>query len=184
MLNAKITSQNLAAMLPGLRLRLEEAGKHRVAERFNSDQIAPILATAASATGDIFLSSLLFFEAQIVEKAAEAFRDIQGFVSAASTSPSQAIERLADFAADITTAFNKLATGTVFGGLVLRGLNQMVLVEASRALDASLAIQPRALLTISVLKPKSERAFDIGTFLNGAMPPDADIALAQRLVNA
>ena len=67
---------------------------------------------------------------------------------------------------------------------MLRGLNQMVFIEASRALDGTLAIEPRALLTISVLKSKAERTFDIATFVTGAIPPAADVAVAQRLVNA
>ena len=183
------TAAALGAMLPDVQRRLEEAGKHGVVQRFDPKQIGTFLNTVIPlndlpGAGDIFLSSLLFFESQIVRKAEEAFRDIQAFLPAATTAPSKAIKRLAEFAGDITMAFNKLASGTVFGGLTLRGLNQMVFVEASRVLDGSLNIQPSALLSISVLKPKSQRTFDIKTFPAGEIPPEADIVIAQRLVSA
>ena len=58
-------------------------------------------------------------------------------------------------AADITTAFNKLAGETVFAGLSFRALSQSVFVEAARALQPSLAAKPRAMLgLVNVTQPR------------------------------
>src|SRR5205823_9807816 len=93
---------------------------------------------------------------------------------------SQALDRLAAFAGDVTSAFNTLAGQAPFAGPSFRALSQSVFVEAARALDPMLAARPAAMLTLSVLQPA--RTFDIGSFARGALPPPAEIALAQRLV--
>ncbi len=179
------TVANLLARLPGLRVRLEEAGLHSTVQFYRDDQAGTILQSAISQFGDILLESLLLFEAQILEKAAEALKDIQQFLSAAGTSPVTAVERLADFAADITTAFNKLTGNNVFADLAsFRAVAQMVFAEASQALNSSLAVQPRAMLTLDILNAAAKRQFQLASFLDGTLPAGNDIAVAQRLVSA
>jgi hypothetical protein len=177
-----ITRQNLQARLAPLRLRLEEAGMHRDVPFYDDSQVLSLLSTAAGA-GDELLRGLLTFESTIAVKAADALGDIQGFLVAASSSPSKAIARLAEFAAEITTAFNKLAGNSVFAGVSFRAVSQTVFAEASRALDPGLLAPPRAMLALWVLKPEPDRTFRIADFLDGAIPPDRDVALAQHLVS-
>lgn len=184
MLHHPATAQSLLARLGALRLRLQEAGFHRDLQFYQDSEVATILATAATGAGDVLVRGLLTFEANVVEKAAEAFGDIQKFLRAARTSPTTAVDRLAEFAADITRAFNKLVGNTVFGGLSLRAVSQTVFAEASRALDPGLVAQPRAMLALLVLKPSSQRTFTMSQFLAGELPPDDDVVVAQHLVSA
>ncbi len=177
-----ITRQNLLARLAPLRLRLEEAGMHRDVEFYEDGQASRLLSTAAGA-GDQLLRGLLTFESTIATRAAEAVADIQGFLTASSTSPSKAIARLAEFAADITTSFNKLAGDSVFAGVSFRAVSQVVFAEASRALDPGLLERPRAMLALAVLRPDPARTFRISDFLAGGIPPDGDVVLAQHLVS-
>ncbi|MBZ5618207.1 MAG: hypothetical protein LAQ69_05630 [Acidobacteriia bacterium] len=178
------TAANLRTRLPGLRVRLEEAVLDSTVQFYRDDQARNILVSATSQFGDTLLESLLRFESQILEKAASALKDIQAFLAVAGTSPTQAVHRLADFAADITTAFNKLTGNNVFADLVsFRAVAQMVFAEASRALNSSLAVQPRAMLTLDILNPAPPRQFQLASFLNGALPASDDIAVAQRLVS-
>jgi hypothetical protein len=179
MLQHPVTIANLRAALAPLRLRLEEAGRHDDVQFYEDDQAGTLVATALS-SGGFLLDNLLAFERAIAVRAAAALADVQAFLAAANVSPSQAVVRLADFAADITTAFNKLAGETVFAGLSFRALSQSVFVEAARALQPSLAAKPRAMLTLSVLQP--QRTFTLAEFLNGAVPPADDVLLAERLV--
>jgi hypothetical protein len=179
------TAANLLAALPDLRRRLEEAGLHGSVQFYENDQVGNILVSATSQFGDILLESLLLFESQVLSKAAEALKDIQTFLAVAGASPTAAVDRLADFAADITTAFNKLTGQSVFAHLESFGsIAQMIFAEASRALDGSLAVQPRAMLTLDILNQAPPRLFQLGTFVTGAIPAATDVAVAQRLVNA
>jgi len=177
------TAQNLLAQLRPLRLRLEEAGMHSDVPFYRDDQVGSLLGSASGPVGDTLLRNLLGFEAAIVHNAAEAVRDIQGFLAASGSSPSKAIERLAEFAADLTTAFNKLMGNSVFASLSFRAVSQTVFAEASRALAPSLAVQPRAMLVLSVLRPEKERTFRIADFLDGAIPPAREVVLEQHLVS-
>ena len=180
-LNA-MTRQNLLARLAPLCLRLAEAGMHRDVKSYEDSEV-PSLLSAAAGAGDELLRGLLVFESTIAIRAAEAVADIQGFLAASSTSPSKAIARLAEFAADITTSFNKLAGDSVFAGVSFRAVSQMVFAEASRALDPGLMVAPRAMLALTVLKPGPDRTFRVADFLDGGIPPDRDVALAQHLVS-
>jgi hypothetical protein len=177
-----ITRQNVLTRLAPLRLRLEEAGMRRDVPFYEDGQVSSLLSTAAGA-GDELLRGLLVFESTIAIRCAEAVADIQGFLAAAATSPSRAIARLAEFAADMTMSFNKLAGDTVFAGVSFRAVSQMVFAEASRALDPGLIAPPRAMLALAVLKPGPDRTFRVADFLDGGIPPDQDIALAQHLVS-
>jgi len=177
-----LTQANLLAKLADYRLRLEEAGLHNVVQFYQDNQAAIILNSAITQFGDVLLSSLLTFESQIVEKANDALKDVQKFLAAAATgSSSQAVIRLAQFAADIVTAFNQLVGQSVFANLAsFRAVGQTVFAEASRAINPGLAGQPKAMLTLDVLN--AGHTSDLPAFLNGALPASGDIAVTQRLV--
>ena len=176
------TIGNLAAKLAGFRLRLEEAGLHSTVQFYSDNQAGQICAGANTQFGDVLFFSLLNFEAQIVDKAHDALNDIQKFLAVAGTSPSKAVDRLAQFAADIATAFNTLLGQNVFVDLAsFRAVGQVVFLEASRALNPALAGQPAAMLTLDVLNKNT--SFQLPTFLAGAIPQPKDVALAQRLAS-
>lgn len=178
-----LTATNLLAELAGYRLRLEEAGLHKFVQFYQDDQVGNILTTAiAPMPGDVLLSSLLLFESQIVNKANDALKDVQKFLAAATTgSPSQAVTRLAQFAADIVTAFNQLLGQSVFANLAsFRAVGQTVFAEASRAINPGLSGQPQAMLTLTLLNVG--HTSDLPVFLNGVLPASGDVAVMQRLV--
>jgi hypothetical protein len=162
---------------------LEEAGLHSSVQFYTDDQVGTICQGANTQFGDILFLSLLTFEAEIVDKAQDALQDIQNTLAVAGTSPSQAVNRLAQFAADITTAFNQLLGQSVFADLAsFRAVEQVVFSEASRALNPVVAGQPVAMLTLDVLnKPSSVQ---LSGFLTGSIPQPTDTAVAQRLVSA
>jgi len=181
--NNNVTGANLQAKLAELRLRLEEAGLHSTAQFYQDNQVQILQGFATNTFGDVLLGNLLSFESQVVSKANEALKDIQKFLAVAGTSPTQAVERLAQFAADIVTAFNKLIGTSDFANLSsFRAVAQVVFADASRALNTALTGQPRALLLLDILLPTGQRTFQLPTFLDGAQPPSADIAVPQCLV--
>jgi hypothetical protein len=178
------TVTNLLLQLPELRLRLEEAGLHKVAEYYQNDQVSQILGEAGNDFGDELLQRLLTFESNVVFKANDALNDMQKFLASESSTPSQAVVRLAIFAADITTAFNQLIGKSEFADLKsFRAVAQVVFAEASRALSSNLVAQPRAMLTLDILNAAPSRKFQLADFLAGELPASTDIAVTQRLVS-
>ena len=177
-----LTQANLLAKLAGYRLRLEEAGLHNTVQFYQDNQAATILNGATTQFGTIQFSSLLLFESQIVNKANDALNDVQKFLATAGTSPTQAVKRLAQFAADIVTAFNQLIGQSVFASLsAFGGIGQTVFADAAQAINPALAGQPQAMLTLNILH--AGHTADLAAFLNGTPPPSADIAVAERLVS-
>src|SRR5712692_6837265 len=71
-----------------------------------------------------------------------------GMLDSVATAPTKAINRFADFGADLTDTFNHKLSG-VYGDDALRTLSSMVLLEASRAIDPDLNThsRPRRCLT-------------------------------------
>ena len=98
-----------------------------------------------------------------------------------ATAPTKAINRFADFGADLTDTFNHKLSG-VYGDDALRTLSSMVLLEASRAIDPDLNTQPPQAM-LNILTFQNGHAFDLNDFIAGAMPPKNQIAVAQTLVN-
>jgi hypothetical protein len=177
-----LTQANMRTKLPEYRLRLEEAGLHNVVQFYQDDQAPIILSSATIQFGDTLLANLLTFESQIVEKANDALKDVQKFLATADTSPTPAVTRLSQFAADIVTAFNQLLGQTVFADLAsFRAVGQAIFADASCAINPGLAGPPKAMLTLDILN--AGRAADLTAFLNGALPPMGDIAVAQRLAS-
>ncbi len=177
------TLATLGAVLSGLQARLREAGRDAqgfepgMAGRF----VEMALNTSTPMTGDALLSGLLFTESQMVRGAADALDAIQSAVSQASTAPTEAIKKLAEYAADLTDTFNHRLS-SVYGNDSLRTLGPLALLESSAAITPAFqTVTPNAMLRMYVLN--NGHTFDIGTFLNGSMPPGNEVALTQTLVN-
>lgn len=172
------TIATLAGRLSGIQSQLLEAGSG------NADSFAPAMASrfvelALDATGDVFLSSLLFTEAQLVRGATDALKQVSAALATAATAPTQAINTLAKFAADLTDTFNQRVSSR-YSGMSGRVVGPMLLVEASNAVG-SLGAMPSAMLNLYALKPG--HTFNLGTFIDGKMPPQAEVALTQTLVS-
>jgi hypothetical protein len=136
--------------------------------------------SATNHTGDIFLQSLLFTEAEMVNGAARTLMDIQGMLSEAATAPTKAIARFADYGAHLTETFNRNLS--IYGNESLRTLNSMLMVEASKAIDFGFAgATPTAMATLLVLSPHHK--FQLTDYLNGDLPPREEVAVAQTLTN-
>jgi hypothetical protein len=169
---------HVAAGLPALRRRLHEARLDSTLPFYGDDQAASIVA-AARGVGKPLLLNLLDFERALVGTAAHAYAQAQAFMR--SNNPADALERLADFAGDITRAFNTLAAQAVFVGPAYRPIAQSVFIEAARALDPAIAVRPAAMLTVSVLKPA--HTFELSAFLAGTDPPPDEVRVADRVVS-
>jgi hypothetical protein len=174
------TSRSLATALATARERLLNAGKGGAASFFTADQANSFLNLATNSTGDIFLHSLLFTEAEMVNGAAKTLKDIQSMLSTAATAPTQAIALFADYGAHLSETFNKSLS--VYGNESLRTLNSMLFVEASKAIDLGFAAEPAvALVTMLVLT--KQHTFQLSDYLSGNIPPREQVALAQTLTN-
>jgi hypothetical protein len=177
-----LTAARLAPALLTARGRLLEAGDTRTAAFFAADQVPVFQNMTFSGMGETLLNSLLFAEAEIVQGAASALVDMQKMTSAAAATPTKAIQRFADFGADLTSTFHDKVS-SVYGGDSLRTLGALVLLEASAALDPAFRnAPPDAMLSIQVLKEGSP--FPLSDFLTGQAPSREDVAVAQTLVNA
>ena len=175
-----LTTRALIPILVNAGQRLLHAGETKRAEFFTADGAKAFQRLANNATGDVLLQSLLFTEAEMVRGAATALREVQSVLPSAATSPKEAIARLADFGAAVTSTFNKSLS--VYGNESLRTLNSMLLAEASVALSPGLATSaPKAMLNLFALK--SQHAFQLEAFLNGDMPPRDQVAVSQVLTN-
>lgn len=172
------TVASLAVKMAAAQNRLREVQGSGNAETFDPTQAIQFINTALS-TGDTFLTSLLFVEAQMIEGAKDALKDVQRAMDQAATAPSQAVEKLAEFAADLTETFHS-RLASIYGSDSLRTLGPMILAEASAALSPSGA-KPQALLQANVLAKNS--TFDLNSFLTGAVPSRDQVAVAQLVTS-
>ena len=172
------TIATLAGQLSGIQSQLLEAGSGD-AGYFAPSKAGQFVELALNATGDVLLSSLLFTEAQLVRGAADALKQVSAALATAATAPTQAIRTLARFAGAITDTFNQRVS-SVYSGMSGRIVGPMLLVESSNALG-SIAAPPTAMLTLYALKPG--HTFNLGSFIDGKEPPQAEVALAQTLVS-
>ena len=175
------TTVSLGASLLGAQSRLRESGDDRNAAFFTAQQATTFQNMTRSGIGDTLLQSLLFTEAEIIRGATAALKDVNGMLDAVRTAPTKAIDRFADFGADLTDTFNHRLT-SVYGNDALRTLSSMVLIEASRAIDPDFNTQPPQAM-LSIVTFKNGHKFDLNDFLSGAKPPKDQIAIAQTLVN-
>ncbi len=179
----QIVSATLGEKFLPIRLHLQELGLDKQASFFTAGEVPDWIAAATSDNGDRFLSHLCLFEALVIEKAVDALEGMQDFVSLQGTAPSKAIDRLADFGADITMAFNKLSGDTVYATAPLHTVTQGIFLEASRALATLGGAAESGMLTLTVLKPSDQRTFKIEEFITGRTPEPDEILLEQRLVS-
>jgi hypothetical protein len=172
------TVATLAGRLAGIQAQLVAEGS-RDAGFFAPSMAGHMIELALDATGDVFLKSLLFTEAQLVGGATDALTQVAAALTKVATAPSQAIKALAKFAADLSDTFNQRISN-VYSGMSGRVVGPMLLLESSRAL-ASVSAQPEAMLTLYALK--SGHTFDLGTFVDGKTPGQSEVALTQTLVS-
>lgn len=176
------TLQRLAVLIAGARERLLAAGQASEAAFFAPDELGDFIASAAWEELDGHLGALLRLEDIIANGAAASLKEIQGFREQQAAVPSKAIERLAEFGAEITRTYHERLSSR-YGTEALRPLGSMLYLEAARTLDPELAsTRPSAMLSLTVLK--EERTFALPKFLDGETPKKEDIALAQRLVSS
>ena len=172
------TIATLAGRLSGIHSQLLKAGSGN-AGSFNPSMAGSFVELALSARGDEKLYSLLFSEARLVGGAADALKQVSAALKTAATAPTQAIKTLAEFAAALTETFNERVS-SLYSGMSGRVVGPMLLVESSGALG-SLGAKPAAMLTLYALKPG--HTFNLGTFIDGKMPPQTEVALMQTLVS-
>jgi hypothetical protein len=172
------TVATLGAKLLGIQNQLLEAGSGN-AGFFAPSMAGRFVELALNVTGDRFLSSLLFTEAQLARGATDALGQVAAALAAAATAPTQAIKTLAKFAADLTDTFNQ-RVNSVYSGMSGRVVGPMLLVESSRSLGSPGAT-PAAMLALYSLNPG--HTFDLSTFIDGQMPPESQVALTQTLVS-
>ena len=185
---SSLTVGVLSARLSDINSQLKAAG-NSTAGFFQPSQVTQIVQRALSATGDNFLQSLLFAEAEIIGHksgfltkptgAAGALEQIAKAISLAPTAPTQTVRLLAQFIAQLTDTFNDKING-VYNGLSDRVIGPMLLMEASAALGSTGA-KPSARLLLYALNPG--HTFHLGDFASGANPSRADVALTQTLVS-
>jgi len=125
------------------------------------------------------LQNLLLVERRVIRKAHEAGPRIAAFLAAKK--PAEALKNLAEFGADVTEAFNAKIEG-LFGGGELRQFGTLVFLEAARAFDPSLpSLPPSAILQLTVVKDAP--SFLLGSFVEGAEIPAADVVNVQKFVS-
>lgn len=172
------TIQTLAGRFSRIQSLLQEAGSGS-ASFFAPPMAGRFVELALNATGDGLLHGLLFTEAQLVCGAADALKQVSATLATAATAPTQAIKTLAKFAADITDTFNHRVS-TNYSGMSGRVVGPMLLVESSRAVGLT-SEKPTAMLVLYALNPG--HMFDLGTFIDGKVAPQSDVALTQTLVS-
>jgi hypothetical protein len=176
------TTASLAPLIQTAHDRWVDAGNKDTAKRFTNPGVFQNAAVKQGlGEGDVFLHSLLQTEAEMVRGAASALQDVQDALSVLNTAPSKAIVRLAKFGADLSGTFNKNLS-IYSSAEVVRTLNSMLLVEASRSLDSTvLSTPPAAMLSLIVLA--NGHSFQLSDYLSGKVPPRAQVAVAQTLTN-
>jgi len=175
------TTASLVPALLTAQTRLREAGDDSDAAFFTAQQAATFQNMTRSGMGDMLLQSLLFTEAEIIRGATAALKDVNRMLDAVDTAPTMAINRFADFGADLTNTFNSKLS-SVYGGDALRALSSAVLLEASRAIEPGSSTQPPQAM-LSLLTLVNGHTFNLGDFVAGEMPPKDQIAVGQTLVN-
>jgi hypothetical protein len=174
------TASTLAGRLAAIHDVLQQQGNNN-AEFFVAAKTGKFIQMALDTfVGDEKVQALLTVERDLVEGAAAALKKLSEVTAqnTAAGAPTIAIKSLSEFAATLTNTFNNGVT-SVYAGNSSRVLGPMLLVEASNALGSGTGI-PDALLKLYALTPG--HTFTMGTFVDGTMPPQAEVALSQALV--
>jgi hypothetical protein len=159
-----------------------------------------ILKSVTSGIGENDFVHLLDAESGIITSAINARRNLLQFKDSISTNRAQAIQRLAQFSAELTQAFNEKVT-SAYGGAAIRPLGTLVFLQTCFAMNSSTfatsllpdpfsgsgfvpvlaSDEVKALLDITVLKPLPVSVPD--DFFTGDDPDRQDVLLQTRLVN-
>jgi hypothetical protein len=183
MVNHPRTLAKLSADLVRVNELLLAYGMGGTAGFFTPNRAENLQNEATQGTNDALLRSLLFVEADIVRGAYNAALKLAtDFVPNAGSEPSEAIDALSEFGAEITDTFNN-SLKSLFGGDLIRPLGSMVFIEAATAFDPTLGVvSPVATMDLMVVKQQSQ--FQLPTFLSGETPDSSDLIIQQRFVNA
>jgi hypothetical protein len=149
------------------------------------DQLGSLLQAALGTPGRQLLASLLFTEAEVVKAAVEGGQSMGRFRAIAETKPAQAIESLADFGHRITSAFNRKLTDLFDPKTepdLLRNFGSMVFIEASRAFQQLGAVQPVAMLGVTILR--KDAPFPPEGFPHHDPLPRGAVGVEQRVISA
>jgi hypothetical protein len=128
------------------------------------------------------LESLLFVEAELIEKARAAGLKMAEFQRTKSAKPAEAVRALAEFGAKLTDAFHRRVR-SVYGGGALRPLGTRIFIEAAKALSQDPAIhdtKPDAVLYLAVVKEGAK--FPLDRFLENELPAKDQLVVEQKLV--
>ena len=172
------TVATLAGRLAGIQGQLRESGNGN-ADDFDPSLASDFVEMAINATGDVKFAGLLETEADLVRGATGALSEISKALDKVANFPSQAIKLLANFAADLTDTFNRRVS-SIYSGVSGRAVGPILLVESSNSLGSQ-GVMPAAMLTLYALNPG--HTFDLGTFIDGQMPAQTEVALTQTLVS-
>jgi hypothetical protein len=160
-------------------LLLHVDGMERLADDYDPGRIDAVIGHALSPIGVADLKNLLIVERGVIREAAAAGLAIAGFLQ--DKDGVKARQRLAEYGAKVTDAFNS-KIGGLFSGTELRSLGPMVFLEAGRALDARLAEQkPSALLELRVIKDSP--SVSLSAMVDGADVPAGDVIHTEKLVS-
>ncbi|WP_419806877.1 hypothetical protein [Terriglobus sp.] len=114
--------------------------------------------------------------AKALKDISDAATDIPAF------DPSQLLDRLAAFGADLTRALDQNMSN-LFASGNLRLFGPMLFVEVTRALaGANSRVQPKAMLELKSLQPR--HSFDLASYVSGSEPPFEQVAVSQTIVNS
>jgi len=172
------TVATLAGRLSQIQSQLREAGNGN-ADDFAPSKAASFVNSALDSIGDKYLSGLLFTESQLVRGATDALKQVSTALATAATAPTQAIKALANFAANLTDTFNQRVS-SLYSGVSGRVVGPLLLVEASNSIGSN-GQAPAAMLALYALNPG--HTFNLGTFIDGKVPPQTEVALTQTLVS-
>lgn len=180
MASAHATAISMTPALLEAQARLLEASDKHDASLFTPQQAGSFQKMTLDGIGDNNLHSLLFTEAEIISGAIDALKDVNAMLDAVTTAPTKAIERFADFGADLTNAFNH-RLDSIYRNDALRTFSSMLLMEASRVIGPDSSTPPTAMLNIVTFT--NGHTFDLNDFVAGVMPPKDQVAVAQTLVS-
>ena len=180
----------LAAQLTVVQSQLVEFGSSN-AVFFDPSQTGKLIQQALGQLGDNYLSSLLFTESEMIGLkptklppssgggATKALADVNQALDKAGIAPTVAMNLLANFVAQLTDTFNRKVS-SVYNGIPDEVVGPLLLVEASAALGSP-GVPPSALMSLYALDLGHQ--FNLGDFVTGTNPPQAQVALTQTLVN-
>jgi hypothetical protein len=161
MLNNSGTRKNLKSKLQSVFERLKGTpGLEQEAEFYNPEGVdrflTEVIDKLAGGKTTAHFRSLFFVEAEIVDGAWKAGRDMAEFIRKSKNKPTEAVKRLTEFGSGITEAFNK-DFRSIYGGDAVRPLGTLLFLEAALAfLPPDVNTKPGALLDLVVLRKDAD----------------------------